>query len=80
MALGLLTEKIKAGVLIVPSRKLYRYLTDRIGNYDELKPYLPFWSATPCKEGVLEIVVIEHDAESDSVQRIPKGTDGRAFI
>jgi hypothetical protein len=30
MALGLLNGTIAAGVLIVPSRKLYRYLTDRI--------------------------------------------------
>lgn len=80
MALGLLTGKIIGGVLIVPSRKFYPYLTDRIGNYSELEPYLPLWRATPCTQGILEIVVIEHDAESESVPRIPKGTDGRARI
>ena len=31
---------IAAGTLVVPSRKLYGYLTDRIGNYKELEPYL----------------------------------------
>ena len=33
----------------------------------------------PCKKGVLEIVVIEHDATSDGVPKIPKGTAGRAL-
>jgi hypothetical protein len=80
MALGLLTGATVAGLLVVPSRKLYPFLTDRIGNYDELEPYLPLWRATPCEQGVLEIIVIEHDAESLSVPRIPKGTDGRAAI
>lgn len=80
MVLGLLTANIIAGLLVVPSRKLYPFLTDRIGNYSELEPYLPLWRATPCEKGILEIIVIEHDAESRSVPRIPKGTDGRAKI
>ena len=69
---------ISAGVLVVPSRKLYVYLTDRIGNINELAPYLGLWRSVPCKAGVVEILVIEQDAESVSVPRIPKGTDGRA--
>lgn len=80
MCLGLLQGAIKAGVLVVPSRALYPYLTDRIGNIAELEPYFPMWEATPCKEGVLEIIVIEHDAVSFDVPKIPKGTDGRAKI
>jgi hypothetical protein len=78
MCLGLLQGAIKAGVLVVPSRALYPYLTDRIGNIAELEPYFPLWEATPCEEGVLEIIVIEHDATSLKVPKIPKGTDGRA--
>jgi hypothetical protein len=69
---------IAAGVLVVPSRKLYVYLTDRIGNYQELEPYLKLWKSVPCREGVLEIVVIEQDAESKKVRKIPKTTAGRA--
>lgn len=69
---------IAAGTLVVPSRKLYVYLTDRIGNYEELEPYLTLWRSVPCKSGVLEIVVIEQDAESYGVPRIPKGPSGRA--
>lgn len=71
-------EVISAGVLVVPSRKLYAYLTDRIGNIQELTPYFALWKSVPCKSGVLEIVVIEQDAESFDVPRIPKMTAGRA--
>jgi hypothetical protein len=69
---------IAAGTLVVPSRKLYKYLTDRIGNYQELQPYVKLWKSVPCESGVLEIVVIEQDAESYEAPKIPKGTDGRA--
>ncbi len=79
MALGLLKGVLSAGTLVVPSRKLYKFLTDRIGNFDELEPYLDLWKSIPCTDGVLEIVVVEHDAESTSVPRIPKGTAGRAL-
>jgi hypothetical protein len=69
---------ISAGVLVVPSRKLYVYLTDRIGNIRELEPYFELWKSVPCESGVLELVVIEQDAESYDVPRIPKTTAGRA--
>jgi len=80
MSLGLLKGIISAGILIVPSRKMYQYLTDRVGNYSELEPYLDLWRAVRCDNGVLEIVVIEQDDVSFDVPRIPKGTDGRALV
>jgi hypothetical protein len=80
MALALMKGKIAAGILIVPSRELYKFLTDRVGNMQELEPYLDLWRSIPCKQGVLEIVSIEHDATSRDVPRIPKGTDGRAIL
>jgi len=70
---------ISAGVLAVPSRKLYVYLTDRIGNIKELEPYFGLWKSVPCEAGVLEIIVFEHDAESTSVKKIPKMTAGRSL-
>jgi len=79
MALGLKKKVLIAGILVVPSRELYQYLTDRVGNFAELEPYLELWQSIPCESGVLEIVVIEHDAVSTNVPRIPKGTDGRAL-
>jgi hypothetical protein len=78
MAMLLSKKQIAAGILVVPSRDMYRFLTDRIGNISELDPYLDFWRSIPCDSGILEIAVIEHDATSMSVPRIPKGTDGRA--
>jgi hypothetical protein len=78
MAMLLSKGLIAAGILVVPSRELYRYLTDRIGNISELEPYFDLWRSIPCKEGILEIAVVQHDAESRSVPKIPKGTDGRA--
>ena len=79
MALGLLKGVLACGILVVPSRELYKYLTDRIGNMAELEPYLDLWRSIPCEQGVLEIVTIEHDAASTEVPRIPKGTSGRAL-
>jgi hypothetical protein len=79
MALFLLEGRIAAGVLIVPTRALYNYLTDRVGNMQELEPYLKLWRSIPCKSGVLEIVAIEHDATSKHVRRITKMTAGRAL-
>jgi Restriction endonuclease BamHI len=79
MALGLMKGLLAAGVLVVPSASLARYLTDRVGNYPELLPYLDLWKAIPVQEGILEIVVIEHDGISTDVPRIPKGTSGRAL-
>lgn len=79
MALGLNKGALAAGVLVVPSRDLYRYLTDRVGNWSELEPYLDLWKSIPCRSGILEIIVVEHDATSTRVKRIPKGTSGRAL-
>ena len=78
MALGLLHGIICAGVLVVPSGKMAPFLTDRVGNWPEISPYTDLWRSLPITEGVLKIIVIEHDAKSFDVPRIPKGTDGRA--
>jgi len=77
--LGLKTGKLIAGLLVLPSRSLYRFLTDRIGNYEELVPYLDLWKTSQAITGIFELIVVEHDAESTEVPRIPKGTDGRAL-
>ena len=67
------------GFLVVPSDDLKVYLTDRIGNIGELRPYLRLWQSIPISEGALRIVVVEHDGTSWDVPRIPKRTDGRAL-
>ena len=78
MAVGLLEKVISGGLLILPSRELYKFLTDRVGNFDEIKPYFPVWKNLPLAEGVLAIAVIEYDNTSDNVPQIPKGKDGNA--
>ncbi|BAY98975.1 type-2 restriction enzyme BamHI [Tolypothrix tenuis PCC 7101] len=80
MILGLLRGVFLGAALVLPSRKLYPYLTDRIGNYEELEPYFDVWRAVKIEEGFLAIFVIEHDQIDSSVPKITKGTDGRALV
>ncbi len=79
MAMALLSGFISGGVLVLPTRALYRYLTDRVGNLAEIEPYFPLWRSVPVKYGLLGILAVEHDETSLEVPRIAKGTDGRAL-
>ena len=79
IATGLIEEVIIGGMLIIPSRKLYNWLTDRIANFPEIEPYFPLWRSINVKQGVLAIIEVEHDGTSENVPRILKGTDGRAL-
>lgn len=76
MVLGMLDGKLIAGILILPSRKMYRYLTDRIGNFQELEPYFPVWRNVDLPQGLLRVIEIEHETESKGSPKVPKGTDG----
>lgn len=71
---------LRAWILIVPSKALYPYLTDRVGNVQELRPYIPHWRKS-CEgtKWILRIVVVEHDETDMSVANITKWTDGRAL-
>ncbi|MDJ0615834.1 MAG: restriction endonuclease [Calothrix sp. MO_192.B10] len=80
LVLGLLRGVFLGAALVLPSRRLYTYLTDRIGNYEELEPYFDVWRAVRINEGFLAIFVVEHDAVDSSVSTITKSTDGRALI
>ncbi len=82
MALGMLKNILMGGILILPTRAMYRYLTDRIGNFPEIQPYFPLWRSldTSINEGLLSVIAIEQDAVSKDVPRIRKGTDGRALL
>ena len=79
LCVGLLNGSLVAGVLVLPTRTMYPYLTDRIGNYEELQPYFPLWRSIPIGQGFLMIIAIEHDYVGTDVPKIPKGTDGRAL-
>jgi hypothetical protein len=80
MALGIITKVLIGGVLVLPTRSMYYYLTDRVGNYEEIEPYFALWRSLQCDEGLLAIAVVEHDAARKDVPRIPKGTNGRALV
>jgi hypothetical protein len=80
MGLGLMAGVIAGAVLVVPTRELAQYLTDRIGNLRELLPYQNLWRSLPVDHGYLAIFAVEHDAESLDVPKIAKGTDGRALL
>ncbi len=80
MALGLKRKRLSGGVLVLPSAALYPYLTDRVGNYRELSPYLDLYRDLNVDDGYLGVMVVEHDAIDDDVPKIEKGTDGRAFV
>lgn len=79
IALGILKNILVGGVLIVPTREMYKYLTDRVGNFLELEPYFPLWRSIRVSEGFLAVLAIEHDGVSKDAPRIVKGTDGRAM-
>ena len=82
LVLGLIHRAITGCFLVVRSRALYPYLTERIGNMDELRAYLPLWNAASATvgEAALRIYAVEHDRTDESVPPIPKGTDGNALV
>lgn len=86
LALGIRDGLLEGGVLVLPSRNMYEYLTDRVGNFQEIENYFPIWEDLSCafkarnQSALIKVIEIEHDGISDNVPPIPKGTDGRARI
>ena len=72
--------QLTGGAVVLPTREMYQYLTDRIGNWEEIVPYFPIWRSGQWTNGVLVIVGVEQDGVSKDVPRIPKGTDGRSLV
>lgn len=75
-----LPPRIAGGALVLPTRELYKYLTDRVGNYEELQPYFPLFASIPLTGSVLSVYAVEHDGVDETVPLLRKGTDGRALI
>ena len=69
---------------MLPSRKMYEYLTDRIGNFQEIESYFPIWKDLSYaflarkQSAVIKVFEIEHDGLRSDIPPIIKGTDGRA--
>ena len=80
MVVGMLARRLLAGFLVLPERSLYTFLTDRVGNVQELRPYFPLWRHIRVSRGVLCVLGIEHDRVSQQVEPIPKGLDGMSLV
>lgn len=78
LAIGIIQSKLIGGILIVPTKKFYNYLTDRVGNYEELEAYFPLYKHLDIKDGILAIIAVEHDGTSEDAPIIGKGKDGNA--
>jgi hypothetical protein len=80
ICMGILEGHLAGGVLILPDRELYNYLTQRIGNYKELAPYFPVYRKLKDIGGFLAVFAVSHDATSEKVSLIPKGFDGNSLV
>lgn len=78
IAVGIIQGEIIGGILILPIKNFSKYLTDRIGNYEELAPYFPMYNNLQIDNGIIAVISVEHDGESDESPLIPKGKDGNA--
>lgn len=70
------------GVVILPSKEMYRHLTDRIGNAREVEPYFDLWRKADNltdEPYYFAFVVIEQDGLSEDVPYLPGGADGNNF-
>jgi len=77
---GITRRTLQGGILVLPMRETQRYLTDRVGNFEEISPYFELWERYPLENGVLRVYGIAHDALDSTVPHIPKGKDGRALL
>lgn len=76
--LATLGTLVSGAYLVLPNRSLARYLTDRIGNFEELLPYFDSFRSR-CPDYPFDIISITYDEISTDVPKIPKGKDGRAL-
>jgi hypothetical protein len=82
---SMINDETDVGILVLPSRVLYNFLTDRIGNFREMEVYFPmydeFFEHLPSlSDKCLYIVSIQHDSENGEVPLIPKGSDGMSEL
>lgn len=80
MCMGILEGHLAGGVLILPDRELYRYLTQRIGNYRELAPYFPVYRHLKAVQGLISVFAVTFDQTSSKAALIPKGMDGNSLM
>lgn len=71
LSLGVHNRELHLAVLMMPMHRLSYYLTDRVSNYEELRPYFSLVSDIP-------FIMIGFDVEdySSAVPCLAKGRDG----
>ena len=82
IAIGIQQKSIIGGILILPDRVLANYLTDRIGNFEEIEPYFPLYESI-VQEGIMGVYSVTFDSDefdivAEDPPLIPKGKDGNA--
>jgi hypothetical protein len=77
---GITRGTLQGGILVLPMRETQRYLTDRVGNFEEIAPYFELWRRYPVENGAIRLYGIAHDVLDSTVPHIPKGKDGRALV
>src|SRR5690606_30397482 len=75
IAVGIIQKEIIGGFLILPVKEFSKYLTDRVGNYEELAPYFPLYENLKL-EGTLGVISVSFDEVDATVPLIAKGLDG----
>lgn len=78
IATGILQKQIIGGILVIPEWELSQYLTDRIGNYEEIAPYFPMYKSLKINDGVMGVISVTYDGKSMDAKLIAKGKDGNA--
>jgi len=75
---GITRGTLQGGILVLAVRETQRYLTDRVGSFEEIAAYFEFWGRYPVPDGALRIYGVSHDRLDSTVPHIPKGKSGRA--
>lgn len=77
---GLHNDQLDIAIHVLPSKAMYKFLTDRVGNVEELRPYFPIFKLIKINENkTLIILVVEHDEEDINSKLIKKGLDGMSL-
>lgn len=78
IGVGILQKEIIGGILILPTKQFGKFLTDRVGNYEEIAPYFILYQSINILEGVIAVIGVEYDGTDREAPIIAKGKDGNA--
>jgi hypothetical protein len=77
LVLEILHGELAGGALILPSKKLHRFLRDWTCSFDKLQPFFPVWAKVAHGEScVLSVFEVEHDAEDGHLPLIDQSLEG----